>query len=887
MGNSVAARLMPAIALAALVCALALPILTAAPASGNPDVQVYFRVMGPVDRTTFPETGEYQVIWADYVTVPADVYITCQSGTQYHLYVNSSDRYIVERTSDGYTWDRGSADDAIGATSVLAALEQASQQGGFSYKVLDNWFPGMGFFISSIANYDGIGAVGWGYRVWNPGCALQPSISSDMFLLGYDTMPLDLPHEQVLWFWGGTSGCYPLKVTTDKATAGVGEEFTATVQYYREQGWSGTGSWYTLGGATIEMGGETFVSDGNGQATLYAESENTYQLSASKPFDGNSYYVPSDSRTEVTVSGGDTSEWWTQTTQADFAGCTLTQVDTSSSPGDALLARGGAVTDDYVLDGGTDTLGGEHFYDQFKVINGATLSVPQGEVLRVHANYIEVDSTSSIDADGKGSVAGGGTADNGEDGFGMGGASGGMHAGSYGGGGGGAGHNKDGGDGSYGTTSDAAGGAGGYKYGQICRTGDDTFFLGSSGAGGAGDGGNAGGDGGYGGGAVVLESMDTTGTDPTVVINGTITADGEDGGNGSGAGCGGGGGGSGGTILIKSKNMTIADGALSVEAGHGGDGGTGGGGGGGGTGGHIKVFYETCNDSPNHLTSRGNGGAGDPDPGEDGQNGSGSRSSYWYSYVAHGETYSPVLPFHASGTIVSPSYDTGYADADFVKLQWCATGASGTQMKFQIATNDDNATWDFKGPDGTAGTYYTVSGGDLWAGHDGDRYVRYKAFLSTTQPGNTPVLNKVGVTYTTGGTPDIISFTVTDNGGGAGLCFGAVDPGTDDNPDDGQGAGAGAVTLTVGSETNVDCTIQVCGDDFECAAVFITIGNAKWDTDSSVAGATAMTSDYTTDIGYSTAYAEWSQDVWHWLSVPGAQPAGTYTSTFYYRAVKR
>ena len=48
-----------------------------------------------------------------------------------------------------------------------------------------------------------------------------------------------------------------------------------------------------------------------------------------------------------------------------------------------------------------------------------------------------------------------------------------------------------------------------------------------------------------------------------------------------------------------------------------------------------------------------------------------------------------------------------------------------------------------------------------------------------------------------------------------------------------------------------------------------------------------MTSDYTTDIGYSSSCTEWSQDVWHWLSVPEAQPAGTYTSTFYYRAIKR
>jgi len=557
---------------AILACALIIPALPAAPSSAGNSVVVYFRVESPADAATFASTGEYQLIWAGDVTVPADVYITTIAGNTWHLYVNGSDRYIAECTAgsrQGESHDRGAANQTIGATSALAALEQASQQGSFAYEVSDNWFPGMGFFISSIGGHTGSGAVGWSYRVWNPDDAYMPDFATDMFLLGYSSMPLSLPHEQVLFYWGG-SGCYPLKATSDKATVGVGEEFTATVRHYHDQGWTGIGDWEPIAEATIEVGGETFTTDSNGQVKIYLESGGNYELTARKGFDGSNFYVPTDDRTMVGVSGGDTSSWWTQTSQGDFATGAPYQVDASVSPGDVRLERGGMVTEDFILDGGTATLGGEHFYNQFKIINGATLNVPQGEILRVHANYIEVDATSTINADGRGYAGGTGTTGHGNDSFGMGAGAGGVHSDVYGGGGGGAGHNKEGGAGSYGTIMEAEAGAGGYKYGDICRTGDDTFYLGSGGGGGAGNGTVAGGTGGNGGGAVVLEGMSTE-ISTTVVINGSITANGEDGSNGAGVGCGGGGGSSGGTILIKGKNISIANGALSVEAGDGGD----------------------------------------------------------------------------------------------------------------------------------------------------------------------------------------------------------------------------------------------------------------------------------------------------------------------------
>ncbi len=59
----------------------------------------------------------------------------------------------------------------------------------------------------------------------------------------------------------------------------------------------------------------------------------------------------------------------------------------------------------------------------------------------------------------------------------------------------------------------------------------------------------------------------------------------------------------------------------------------------------------------------------------------------------------------------------------------------------------------------------------------------------------------------------VISFTVTDYVA-TGLNFGSLSPGTSDNPEAAQN-GTGAVLLTVAAETNVNCSVEVKGDNFE------------------------------------------------------------------------
>lgn len=110
-----------------------------------------------------------------------------------------------------------------------------------------------------------------------------------------------------------------------------------------------------------------------------------------------------------------------------------------------------------------------------------------------------------------------------------------------------------------------------------------------------------------------------------------------------------------------------------------------------------------------------------------------------------GETY------FSSGTFTSSTFDTGIS-GNFIDL----TSIPGSQppqtgddsLKFQIASNNDNSTWNFLGPDGTSETYYASSASTINSVHDDTRYIRYKAYLSTEDTEFTPNLSEAAITYT-------------------------------------------------------------------------------------------------------------------------------------------
>ncbi len=116
-------------------------------------------------------------------------------------------------------------------------------------------------------------------------------------------------------------------------------------------------------------------------------------------------------------------------------------------------------------------------------------------------------------------------------------------------------------------------------------------------------------------------------------------------------------------------------------------------------------------------------------------------------------------PFFESATI-----DFG-GGINFTTLSWTATNVDSTTqiscdtslgptsgegcaVRLQVAANNDNATWNYVGPDGTSATYFTVPGQSIPSSLNGNRYFRYKLYLSSINPTTaTPKVSDVTVSY--------------------------------------------------------------------------------------------------------------------------------------------
>lgn len=151
------------------------------------------------------------------------------------------------------------------------------------------------------------------------------------------------------------------------------------------------------------------------------------------------------------------------------------------------------------------------------------------------------------------------------------------------------------------------------------------------------------------------------------------------------------------------------------------------------------------------------------------------------NYVANGELISSTID------LIEPTI--------FQQLSWVPSnqpsGVGSDPVKFQIATNLDNTTWNFFGPDGTNTSYYTNAISDISSIHDNDRYLRYKLFLSTEDSSKTPSINDVAITYTSGCLP----------------------PGQIDFP--GLSSGSYTVTVSKSGYTTTEKTITISGNSYE------------------------------------------------------------------------
>ncbi|MEW5760054.1 MAG: hypothetical protein AB1779_04750 [Candidatus Thermoplasmatota archaeon] len=105
--------------------------------------------------------------------------------------------------------------------------------------------------------------------------------------------------------------------------------------------------------------------------------------------------------------------------------------------------------------------------------------------------------------------------------------------------------------------------------------------------------------------------------------------------------------------------------------------------------------------------------------------------------------------YFQSGTILSKAFDCGANNISWKKIEWNATYYE-QEIKFQLRsapTQVELYNKDFVGPDGTNGSYYFSSGESIWIGHTHDRWLQWKAYLSTIFAFVTPVLHDVTLKY--------------------------------------------------------------------------------------------------------------------------------------------
>lgn len=116
-----------------------------------------------------------------------------------------------------------------------------------------------------------------------------------------------------------------------------------------------------------------------------------------------------------------------------------------------------------------------------------------------------------------------------------------------------------------------------------------------------------------------------------------------------------------------------------------------------------------------------------------------------------------AYPTSTNSYIISNTIDLGTASTSLNSLAWLPltqpTETGSNSLQFQIASNTDNSTWNYVGPDGTSNTYFTSSG-SVGSAHNGNRYIRYKAYLNTGNEAYTPSLEEVTLGFSSDCVPE-------------------------------------------------------------------------------------------------------------------------------------
>ena len=102
--------------------------------------------------------------------------------------------------------------------------------------------------------------------------------------------------------------------------------------------------------------------------------------------------------------------------------------------------------------------------------------------------------------------------------------------------------------------------------------------------------------------------------------------------------------------------------------------------------------------------------------------------------------------YAASGIFVSSAKDANPSPTgspEWGTLSWGGSVPANTTLNFQAAANNDlSGTFNFVGPDGTANSFF--NNGDPLSQFNGLRYLKYKAFLNTSDSSVTAIASENG-----------------------------------------------------------------------------------------------------------------------------------------------
>lgn len=101
--------------------------------------------------------------------------------------------------------------------------------------------------------------------------------------------------------------------------------------------------------------------------------------------------------------------------------------------------------------------------------------------------------------------------------------------------------------------------------------------------------------------------------------------------------------------------------------------------------------------------------------------------------------------------LISNTFDLGTTTTALYTLDWqpqsqpMETGPDS--LKFQIASNNDQSSWNFLGPDNSTSTFYTATTTPVNLIHANNRYLRYKVYLKTDNENFTPLLQDFSINF--------------------------------------------------------------------------------------------------------------------------------------------